>query len=93
MEQHTNLRFAWLRKKSGKTIPPRLRFSHSMNLVFLAYNLVYWIPMILGFTKVIDYSTAFIWFFAILVIRGIANSIRNNVLIPEKGEKFVLRSP
>ena len=64
-----------------------------MNLVFLAYNLVYWLPMILGFTKLIDYNTAFIWFFATLVIRGIANVIRNNILMPEKGERFPLRSP
>ena len=64
-----------------------------MNLIFLTYNLVYWLPMILGFTRVIDYSTAFAWFFATLVIRGIANSMRNNILMPEKGEKFPLRSP
>ncbi|MFC1950801.1 hypothetical protein ACFLXN_00125 [Chloroflexota bacterium] len=64
-----------------------------MNLIYLSYNLVYWLPMILGFTKVIDYSTAFVWFFATLIIRGIANAVRNNVLIPDKGEKFPFRSP
>ena len=59
-----------------------------MNLIFLAYNIVYWLPMILGFTKVIDYNAAFIWFFTTLIVRGIANAVRNNMLMPDKGEYF-----
>ena len=59
----------------------------------IAYNVAWWIPIILTFTKTIDYNTGFIAFFAVTVIRLVANLIRNNVLKPEQGENFPLRSP
>ena len=90
---HSNLRFAWLRKKSGEAVPPKLRFSHPLNLIFVAYNVIYWIPLILPFTGVIDYRTGFIAFFVVIVIRAIANIYRNNILRPEKAEVFPLRIP
>jgi hypothetical protein len=87
------MRFAWLRKHSGDSIPVKLRFTHPLNLIFVAYNVIYWIPIILPFTKAIDYRTGSIAFFAVIIIRGIANLLRNNVLRPEQGEKFPLRIP
>ena len=47
----------------------------------------------LPFTKTIDYRTDFIAFFAVTVIRLIANLVRNNVLKPEQAESFPLRAP
>jgi hypothetical protein len=50
-------------------------------------------PVILTFTKVIDYRTGFIAFFIVIIIRGGANLVRNNILKPEQAEDFPLRSP
>ena len=87
------MRFAWLRKNSGDPVPAKLRFTHPLNLLFVAYNVIYWIPIILPFTKVIDYRVGFIALFVVIIIRGIANLVRNNVLTLEQGEKFPLRIP
>ena len=93
VEFHSNLRFAWLRKNSGDPVPAKLRFTHPLNLIFVAYNVVYWVPIILPFTGAIDYRTGSLAFFAVIVVRGVANLIRNNLLTPEQGETFPLRIP
>ena len=93
VEQHSNMRFALLRKKSGNPIPSKLRLTHPFNLIYLAYNIIYWVPIILPLTGVIDYRAGFILFFIVIIIRGIANLVRNNVLLIEQAEKFPLRSP
>ena len=87
------MRFAWLRKNSGDPIPVKLRFTHPLNLIFVAYNAVYWLPIILPFTKVIDYRTGFIALFVVIMIRGVANLVRNNFLMLKQSEIFPLRSP
>ena len=87
------MRFAWLRKNSNGPIPPKLRFTHPLNLIFVTYNIVYWIPIILPFTKVIEYRAGFIALFIVIVIRAVANLYRNNIIKPEEGESFPLRSP
>ena len=86
------MRFAWLRKKSDDPIPAKLRFTHPLNLIYLTYNFIYWIPIVLPFTGAIDYTTGFILFFIVIVIRGIANIVRNNIIKPEQGETFPLRA-
>jgi hypothetical protein len=48
---------------------------------------------VLGFTKLIDYRTAFVSFLVITIIRAIANVYRNNVLSLDEGELFPLRAP
>ena len=68
-------------------------FSHPLNILMVAYNVIWWIPIILPFTKAIDYHTGFIAFFIVTVIRLIANLIRNNVIKPEQAESFPLRAP
>jgi hypothetical protein len=93
VEVHSNLRFKWLRKNSADPIPAKLRFFDPLNLIFLTYNIVYWIPIILPFTAIIDYRMGFIVFFLIIIIRGIANSYRNNFLEWERAEIFPLRIP
>ena len=87
------MRFAWLRKSSGNPVPAKLRFTHPLNLLFVAYNVVWWIPLILPFTGIIDYRTGLIAFLAVTIIRLLANLIRNNVLKPEQAERFPLRIP
>ena len=61
--------------------------------IFFVYNIVYWVPMVLPFTPVIDYRTGFITFCGIVIIRGIINAYSNNFLTLEQGERFPLRIP
>ena len=67
--------------------------SYNDRLVFIAYNIVWWIPAVLTFIGIIDYRTGFFAFLGITIIRAAANLYRNNMLTPERGEFFPLRSP
>jgi len=84
------MRFAWIRKNSTNLVPAKRRSIR--RLIYIAYNVIYWIPIILPFTGVIDYRTGFIAFFIFIIIRAVANLYRNNILKPEKAELFPLRS-
>jgi hypothetical protein len=59
----------------------------------VVYNIVWWIPLILAVLGTIEYDTAFVAFFALTLLRAVANFYRNNFLTPEQAEVFVLRSP
>jgi len=67
--------------------------SFTNRLIFIAYNVVWWIPIVLPFTGLIDYRTGFIAFFVITIIRAAVNLYRNNVLKPEQADSFPLRAP
>ena len=85
------MRFAWLREKSGKDV--QVEQSLTNRLIFIAYNVIWWVPVVLPFTKIIDYRTGFIAFLIITIIRAMANLFRNNVLEGEQAEYFPLRAP
>jgi hypothetical protein len=85
------MRFAWIRENSADTVPVKQSFAS--RLIFIAYNLVWWLPILLTFVGIIDYRTGFVAFFAITIIRAGANLYRNNVLTPEQAESFPLRAP
>ena len=87
------MRFAWIRRNSTDSVPVKVRFTHPLNLIFVAYNVVYWIPIVLAFSRIIDYRTGFIAFFVVVIIRAVANLYRNNLLKPERAESFPLRMP
>jgi hypothetical protein len=93
VEGHTNMRFAWEKKKAGKSASVRKSFTQPLNLIMIAYNVVWWIPIILPFTGVINYNAGFVAFFIVTVIRLGANVLRNNVLKPEQAAGFPLQSP
>jgi hypothetical protein len=84
------MRFAWIRKNSAYHGSVKQSFSN--RLTFIAYNVVWWIPIVLAFTKIVDYRTAFIAFFAFTIIRACVNLYRNNLLNPEQGESYPLRA-
>ena len=84
------MRFAWQRKNSADKVPAKQ--SSTDRIIYIIYNVVYWLPIVLTVTKVIDYRTGFITFSIILIIRAAANLYRNNTS-PEQGEYFALRSP
>jgi hypothetical protein len=88
------MRFAWLREKDAKkSSPAKLDRSPLHKLVTIVYNLVWWVPLVLVLTRVIDYQAGSIGFAAITLLRAAANLYRNNLLPPERGESFPLRSP
>jgi len=93
VELHSAKRVAWLREKSADSNPKKLKFSHPLNLIFIAYNVIYWLPMILPLTKIIDYRTGFIAMFVVVFIRAIANLYRNNNLSLEQAEVYPFRIP
>jgi hypothetical protein len=85
------MRFAWLRKNTADR--EAVEQTTANRLTLTAYNLVWWIPIVLPITKTIDYSTGFIAFTAITAIRLSANLYRNNVLTLEQAERFPFRTP
>ena len=93
VELHSAKRFAWDRNKSTDPNPVKLSFSHPLNLLFVAYNVIYWLPIVLAFASVIDYRTGFIAFFGIIIFRAIANLIRNNFLTLDQAEIYPFRIP
>jgi hypothetical protein len=84
------MRFAWLKKNSADYVSVEQSFTN--RLIYIAYNVIWWIPIVLPFTKIIDYRTGFIAFFVVTVIRAGVNLYRNNVLNPEQAESFPLRA-
>ncbi len=85
------MRFAWLRKNSANGVSVKPGFTN--RLIYVAYNVVYWVPILLPLLGIIDYSTGFIVLTVVLVTRLGANLYRNNVLTLEQAEVFPLRSP
>ena len=85
------MRFAWLQKNSANQVSAKQSFTNWF--ILIAYNVIWWVPIVLTFAGIIDYHTGFIAFFVITVIRAGANLYRNNVLKPEQAESFPLRSP
>ena len=59
----------------GGPKPDRLRGTG--RFIFLVYNIVYWVPIVLPFTPAMDYRTGFIAFFWIVVSRAIINAYRS----------------
>jgi len=92
VEGHTTMRFAWQIKNGRLARPPKRSFTHPLNLTMIAYNIVWWVPLVLALTGAISYPAAFIAFLAITVGRLIINLVRNNVLRPEAAVAFPLRS-
>ena len=85
------MRVACEMKKSGKDISVTQSFTR--RFIYIAYNVIWWIPIVLPFTRVIDYRTGFLLLFVVTLIRAAANLYRNNVLSPEQAAFFPLRSP
>jgi hypothetical protein len=90
VEQLSNMRFAWINQDSAKDVPTS---QNSINrTIYIVYNLVWWIPIVLVIINIIDYQVAFIALFVLTAIRAVINLFRNNVLNPQQAENFPLRS-
>ncbi len=85
------MRFAWQRENSPSRVPAQA--SLSGRIVYAAYNILYWVPIVLPFTRAMDYRTGFVALFVVLIFRSAANLYRNNFLQLEQAETFPFRSP
>jgi hypothetical protein len=85
------MRFAWLSKDSDND-RPEAKESLTRRLIYVAYNLFWWIPVALAVFKIVDYRTAFIALFVLTFIRAVVNLYRNNVLRLEQAKSFPLRA-
>ena len=93
VENHTAMRFAWLRKNSAADASIGRGFNNPLTrMVFWAFNAVFWI-FLLPFLTPVAYSTGFIAFTVIICMRLAANLYSNNILKPEQFEGFPFRIP
>jgi hypothetical protein len=88
------MRFAWLRKNTTDYESAQQAFLHPLSLIRKAYNLAFWIFLLPFFTR-LEYSTGFILFTIIIVIRLILNLCTNNIYKPtlEQYEAYPFRIP
>jgi len=88
------MRFAWLRENSDNYVSVNQAFTHPLALIRKAYNAAFWI-FLLPFLTAMEYSTGFIAFTIIIVIRLALNLYTNNVLdlTPEQFESYPFRIP
>jgi hypothetical protein len=83
------MRFAWLRKNPAGNVSGKRETG--TNLIRMAYNVAWWIPILLTFIGTIDYRTGFVAFAGITLVRLVANLYLNNVLEPKQAEGFPFR--
>ena len=84
------MRFAWLRKKRGLEDP---KMSTGARLIYIGYNVIWWLPVVLVVGGVWSYRAGAIGFVVVTVFRALTVLYRNNVLSIEAAQRFPLRSP
>ena len=84
------MRFAWLRKKQGLEDP---KMSTGARLIYIGYNVIWWLPVVLVVLGVWSYRAGTVVFVVVTVFRALANLYRNNALSIEAAQRFPLRSP
>ena len=87
------MRFAWLEKNSAETVSVKQERTHPLSLIRMAYNIVFWV-FLLPFMTTMAYSTGFIVFTVIILIRLGANLYINALKLgPEQYQRFPFRTP
>jgi hypothetical protein len=85
------MRFAWLRKNSADYVSVKEESTHPLTIIRKVYNAAYWI-FLLPFFTIIDYSTGFIAFTVIILVRLGANLYVNILNLKlEQFDSFPLR--
>ena len=79
LEGHTAMRFAWLKENSADYVSVEQAFMHPLAIIRKIYNTAFWL-FLLPFFTLLDYSTGFIVFTAIIGIRLFLNLYTNNLL-------------
>ncbi len=62
-------------------------------LVFVAYNLIWWVPVILAVLGIVSFWAGAFGFLILNMVRAAVNVYRNNSLPVEAAQRFPLRSP
>ena len=88
------MRFAWLRENSTDYVSIQQEFTHPLALIRKAYNAAFWI-FLLPFFSTMEYSTGFMAFSVIILVRLALNLYTNNLLglTPEQYDSFPFRIP
>ena len=61
--------------------------------IYVAYNIAYWMPLVLALTNTMDDSTAFSACGVIIAVRSVLHLYRNNFLTAEQAMRFPFRAP
>ncbi|MFN2199537.1 MAG: hypothetical protein ACK2UW_25680 [Anaerolineales bacterium] len=85
------MRFAWIRKHAEQPAAVKPEHSILVTLTRVVYNLVFWVFLLPFFTP-IAYSTGFIAFAIVILVRLSANLYINNFLSLAQYDTFPLRS-
>lgn len=67
--------------------------THPLFILFVAYNLLFWLPIVLVIVGAIDYRTGAIGILVITAFRAMANAYRTNFLTLEQAEVYPFRIP
>ena len=86
------MRFARLRKNTPDHVSIKGKVTNLFSLIRMVYNVIWWVPLVLAFTRVIDYRAGFILFFAVTALRLCINLYVNYALDLEKFERFPLKA-
>lgn len=85
------MRFAWLRTSEGAASLPTM--APTDRLLFVAYNVVWWVPVVLPLVGVVSYRAGTVGFLTLTVARAVVNLYRNNIMSTTNAQRFPLRSP
>ena len=88
------MRFAWLRQNTPDYVPVKQRFIDPASFARFAYNAAFWVFLLPFFTPM-DYSTGFIAFTAVTLVRFASNAYTNNALdlTPGQYDAYPFRIP
>ena len=67
--------------------------STGARLIYISYNVIWWLPVVLVVLGVWSYRTGAVVFVVITFLRALVNLYRNNVLSVEAAQRFPLRAP
>lgn len=84
------MRFASLRTGHAEGAPP---LSTADRLILVAYNLVWWVPVVLPVLGLVSYTFGLVGFLVITMVRAMVNLYRNNLMPVERAQRFPLRLP
>jgi hypothetical protein len=84
------MRFAWLRTKEGRDAPA---VTATERLTLIAYNVAWWVPVVMPILGVISYRAGFVAFSAVTIVRALVNGYRINVMPIAAAERLPLRQP
>ena len=84
------MRFAWLRTEEDREAPAA---TATERLTLIAYNVAWWVPVVMPMLGVISYRASFVAFSTVTVVRALVNGYRINVMPVAAAERLPLRQP